>query len=464
MSIASEITRIGGNIAAAYTAAGDKGANLPQTQNSANLADTIAAIPQSSGGAVTKKDINFFDYDGLTLLYSYTFAEAAALTELPELPAHTGFIAQGWTSPLAQIKSAGEDEYRLDVGATYVTTDGSTKLYVYTTAGTKLPTIRINLKMAANSSATIDWGDGTTGTISNSGSSDANVYAEKSDYSVVNQDTTFCIKISGGSFKLGHGSDDTPVAFVPSIYGPPNLVRAELGTNCTGLSNYALYKFMSLAAIVIPQNVTAFGNYAFASCSSLRSVVMPSSNGLDISDYAFSGCRSLISIILPYGLQTISIYVFKECSALLSITIPQSVTYVSYYAFYNCYSLASIVIPESVTYFEERAFYYCTSLLSAIILGDITNLSTFLFRGCERLTSIAIPHSVISIQQGAFESCYRLYMVDLSGYTSADQIPYLYNSGVFPSTVQVFKVHDASMIAAFESATNWSAYAGKYVV
>lgn len=44
MSISSEITRINGNIAAAYTAAGNKGATMPATQNSANLATCIGTI------------------------------------------------------------------------------------------------------------------------------------------------------------------------------------------------------------------------------------------------------------------------------------------------------------------------------------------------------------------------------------------------------------------------------------
>lgn len=44
MSIASEITRIKANISNAYTACGSKGATLPQTRNSANLAATINAI------------------------------------------------------------------------------------------------------------------------------------------------------------------------------------------------------------------------------------------------------------------------------------------------------------------------------------------------------------------------------------------------------------------------------------
>jgi hypothetical protein len=44
MSIASEITRIQGNIADAYTEASAKGATMPATQNRENLASTIATI------------------------------------------------------------------------------------------------------------------------------------------------------------------------------------------------------------------------------------------------------------------------------------------------------------------------------------------------------------------------------------------------------------------------------------
>lgn len=44
MSIESEITRIKNNISTAYSVCGAKGASLPQTRNTANLADTINAI------------------------------------------------------------------------------------------------------------------------------------------------------------------------------------------------------------------------------------------------------------------------------------------------------------------------------------------------------------------------------------------------------------------------------------
>ena len=44
MSIRSQIDRINSNIAAAYTACSEKGATMPVTENSANLADTVASI------------------------------------------------------------------------------------------------------------------------------------------------------------------------------------------------------------------------------------------------------------------------------------------------------------------------------------------------------------------------------------------------------------------------------------
>lgn len=49
MTIASEITRINDNISAAYTAAAAKGATMPLTQNSDNLATCISSI--SGGGS-----------------------------------------------------------------------------------------------------------------------------------------------------------------------------------------------------------------------------------------------------------------------------------------------------------------------------------------------------------------------------------------------------------------------------
>ena len=54
MTIASEITRINTNIENAYTACNGKGATMPVTQNSANLANCISSIPAGSTAGQTR--------------------------------------------------------------------------------------------------------------------------------------------------------------------------------------------------------------------------------------------------------------------------------------------------------------------------------------------------------------------------------------------------------------------------
>lgn len=57
ITIADEITRIKTNISNAYTACENKGATLPETQNSANLATTIDSISGGSSPTLVEKEI-----------------------------------------------------------------------------------------------------------------------------------------------------------------------------------------------------------------------------------------------------------------------------------------------------------------------------------------------------------------------------------------------------------------------
>ena len=455
MSISDKLTRLTAAHSAISSAITAVGGTVASGDGFEDFASDIGTIPQGGGGAVAIKDVTFFDYDGKTPLYSYTYAEAAALSALPDLPAHSGFTAQGWTHTLAQVQAAGTNENRLDVGATYVTADGATKFYVFTGAYTSLPTVRINLQMAANSSATIDWGDGTTGTISNSGSSAANLYAEKSDYAAVTEDTTFCIKISGGSFSLGNSS-------TTALSNNVVLKRVEIGNNCTGINSNAFNAVGALTSILIPQGVKDIGSYAFYNCYSLTSIVIPQGL-LHLRDITFYNCYSLASVVIPQGV-IISNTAFCSCYSLASVVIPQGVTTIDSYTFGECHSLSSVVIPGSVSNLASRAFVGCAALASIVFQQGTTTIGERAFQGCSSLMSVVIPNSIGNIQRDAFVNCTKLTAVDLSEYTSANQIPTLGNASAFPSTVQKFLVHDADMVTAFEAATNWSSYAGKYVV
>ena len=137
MSIASEISRIQGNIASAYTACEGKGATLPVTQNSTNLANTIESIP-TGGSTVVEQALNLYDWEG-TLLKSYTAEEVQALTALPspsDCPAysdvdHELLLFQEWNWSLANIKTwiQNHEGTTLGVGAIYTTTDGQDHNY-----------------------------------------------------------------------------------------------------------------------------------------------------------------------------------------------------------------------------------------------------------------------------------------------------------------------------------------------
>ena len=80
MSVATQITRIKTNIANTYTAAQAKGATMPQTQNSENLASCIQSITTGGGG-----DTQF----GLTVEQLLGTVDSEGNLTLPTLPSIT---------------------------------------------------------------------------------------------------------------------------------------------------------------------------------------------------------------------------------------------------------------------------------------------------------------------------------------------------------------------------------------
>lgn len=81
MSIASEISRISGNVADAYTAANAKGATMPVSQNSDNLATTISTIPSGTTPTGTKNITTNGTHD----VAGYANADVQVPTTAPEL-------------------------------------------------------------------------------------------------------------------------------------------------------------------------------------------------------------------------------------------------------------------------------------------------------------------------------------------------------------------------------------------
>ena len=425
MSIASEIHRIKNCIAEAYTACCDKRATMPQTQNIRNLADTVRSIPQSGAAMLEKKDVNFCDYEG-TVLYSYTFSEAAQLSVLPVLPEHTGLTAQGWTHTLSQIHTSVTKGYAVDVGATYTTSDGSSRFYI-TIPTNRYLTVPLNFEFSASTgTVTVDWGDGTTTTETGSTSH---------TYSPASYPANYVIKvtlISGELTWQGNTTTNSSSVFGESKEYTTMLKKAEIG-------------------------VGSIGTRAFNSCSALRSVVL-SHTGTYIGAYAFYKCSALKSVVIPYTVTFIGTCAFYDCCALRSVVIPHTVTSIGTYAFYNCSALTSVVLPGSLGSIDQAVFNSCKSLASLVIPDSIFSIGLFAFSYCDSLTSITIPASVRSLAT-SWLSGPGFVMLDLTAFNG--NIPYL--EGSF-SGYGVFAVKDQSMVDMFSSATNWSNYAEEYVI
>ena len=402
-----------------------------------------------NGGGTTPGapgDITFYDYDG-TIVTSWTLAELATKTALPDYPSHEGLTCQGWNWSLAELKTANR---KMNVGAMYITDDGKTRIYIRLEEGRTSPMLGV----CPNGTVTVDWGDGTTpdtltgtdttvvkwtpnhayaapgeyvikltvnGTMGFYGTSDSNQSSAILQYSSASDNRNYVYRNSIEKIELG--SSVTSIA--NSAFGDCySLASITIPNGVTSIGQYAFYNCYSLLSITIPNGVTSIGQYAFSNCYSLTSITIP--DGVtSIWSYAFYKCYSLLSITIPNGVTSIGQYAFCYCYSVASITIPDGVTNIVSYAFSNCYSLTSITIPDSVTSIWDYAFYKCYSLLSITIPNGVTSIGDNAFGYCYSLASITIPDGVTSIANSAFGDCYSLASITIpNGVTSIGEFAF----------------------------------------
>ena len=366
------------------------------------------------GSGAAQKNINFIDYDG-TILYSYTTTEFAALTAMPENPSHAGLTAQGWNWTLEKAKAHAAKYGNLWIGQMYITDDGKTRVYISLEEGRLEPYLGI----AVNGTATIEWGDGTTSTVSGRSveavNSTKHVYPAPGEY-VIAIDVTGSLGIVGG---LSYGSQllwkaattSSSILNCNRVYQNA-IQKVEIGRN-TSIERGAFVACYSLTSITIPDGVTRIEEQAFHHCHSLTSITIP--DGVtSIGSSAFVACYSLTSVAIPDSVTSIGSTAFQANSSLISITIPDGVTSIESNTFQYCYGLANITVPNSVESIGNSAFVSCYHLTSITIPDGVTNIANNAFQYCYSLTSITIPGNVPSIRSNVFQNCYRLASITIS--------------------------------------------------
>ena len=361
-----------------------------------------------SGASAKLDDVTFIDYDG-SVLYSYSLAEAQALTGLPELPAHDGLVCQGWNWTLEDIKALNRP---VTVGAMYITDDGATRLHIRIATVGRM-TVPLYIGQTVSNGVSIDWGDGSAAkTLSGTGNvNTSHTYAEPGDYVIS--------LMPQGGCKLSFGG---------------------------GSSSYCV--------------MGSTENNSRVYCNMLQEVYV-GKNVASISYSAFDSCSSLASITIPTGITSISVFALQNCYSLASITIPDSVTSIGSNALRNCYSLASITIPDGVTSLDGSNFINCYSLASITIPDSVKSIGSNALRNCYSLASITIPAGVKPINAYTFGACYGMRYYDFSECTA---IPALSNKNAFnniPFDCQM--LIPSALYNSWKSATNWATYASKMV-
>ena len=269
MGVQSEIDRIITAVGNAYSKVSEKGGTVPASQTVANLATAIDSIPAGGGGgeipaSAKWDDVTFIDYDG-SVLYSYSLAEAQALTELPTLPSHDGLVCQGWNWTLEAIKALNRP---VTVGAMYITDDGATRLHIRIATIGRM-TVPLYIGQTVANGVSIDWGDGSTAeTLAGTGNKNTtHTYAEPGDYVISLMPQGEC------TLSFGSGASSYCVMGSTGNNGRVycNMLQdVSIGKNVTSIGTYVFGNCYSLASITIPDGVTSIGGNAFSSCTGMR--------------------------------------------------------------------------------------------------------------------------------------------------------------------------------------------------
>ena len=487
-------------------------------------ADIVIENTQDGGESTERsKPVIFWDYEG-TELFSYTYAEALALTELPTYPERTGFTFQEWnckdlTTFKQYVNLCQTCDGPLDVGAIVIASDGKTRIKMV------LDHQPFNNKMRFNFSQSVRSGvkviiDGTEYT--DSSHTGATAFVEHT-FDFTNKTFPYefeiVIEVVDGYYQwFGPFTNARDYRnYVTEIIIGQNFDYAG--------SQYSLSSFTNMEKINIPQtrteSLTLSQSDFFSYNTNLKHLNIPCNlnftgtnifrfNNIikhisylhltDISQGMFSS-SGLISVSFPLA-TTMGTGVFQYCNDLKDVALPSLITGNSN-GFSSCQSLEKIKLPNLTTgtsnlfngdrllksldlpkctildggicsgcfdltdvniplceTLSGSSFYECISLETV----DVPNLNTltgsYIFRLCSALHHFRIPKAVTSIPASLFYQ--NCVSVEYVDLSDYDTPPSLSGANFAPNATCVFWIKRGTL-SLWQNATNWSAYSTRYV-
>lgn len=470
-----------------------------------------AYIPPStvvSGGTDYEDGINFYDQYGQKIA-SYRL-EDLPLNALPEIPALEGVGADQytfeWSMTLDEVNALTEDT---DIGVDVTANEGAKTYLIPSARGYEKGYNTIYLYGGDTASTVlIDWGDGSTNTVSINANSSK---YQNHTFTEISHNPISIEKVSGGDFYLGSGgsTNNYSSAFIQTDTSnryyytlSDRTIEVRVGAGVKGLSNYTFYR-AGIEKIILPNNIVdVLGTqYIFESCRALKSLNLPKSvktmsatlltsatsleslflhEGLEISNYLASGAYALKKLILPKSYKGFTAgAVCSNCYKLKKLKFPQTLETVptsfaggnSFYSLNEMvvpkgitaiansfcsqsYGLERISLPEGITTIGQSFASNCSNLRSIEIPEGVTTIGSSFAGNCYSLESVILPASLTSIGSQALTSPYSLKQIIMKGATP----PAL--AGEIDNKFTKFKVYvPAGSLADYAAATNWTALA-----
>lgn len=130
---------------------------------------------------------------------------------------------------------------------------------------------------------------------------------------------------------------------------------------------------------------------------------------------------------------------FSNLPSLKTVNFPNAIG-VGSYAFQNCFGLRNVNLPRA-TYIGGAAFIYCQEL-TTISFNSLTDINNRAFESCKKLTALIIQN--------------RTRVVNLASVGAFIDTPIASGTGYI--YVHKTMADGSDGVAAYQAATNWSAF------
>lgn len=454
MSIATDLQKLETDITNAYSAVQTKGGTIPSDKNTNNLATAINSI-SGGGGKPEQSKTATPSTSSQTILPDTGYTLSSVTVNAVTSSIDSDIKAENIKEGVEILGVTGTVEPKIiEQNPNYVmfiNYDG-TVLYSYTKqevqALTELPPLPVE------SGYTFSW-NWTLEQLKASGRQVVGVVRETVDGS-----SQFKIALLPGDileipfkFQLAYGT-------ITINWGDGN---SENYTNDTSTyqnfeiqhtySNYGKYTISMLtdgnAYYKFPANV-------FSTSVFIQTKIIDICLGdriTDITNNSFQGHTKLKALSIPNSFPTSGSQVFRS-SEIPILVLPKNLR-VGRGA-----KIKNVSFPGGLTGISGETASDGSSFTYFCIPHTVTSIGAYAARSMGIVGTIIIPKSVTTI--GAYAITGTIENIDLSMYDDANNLPSLGSTAGLAANN--FLVKNQTMLNAFENATNWSSYAGKYEI